>query len=178
MRRMPRRSGEAAKAGLVSASERAMARQAKCEGGPRRSFSNPSLHPCRLCVFRRVSVRHGRCLEPCMPADRRFVNVLKSADPQAHFYVGCTADVLARLADHNAGRSPHTALPPLATSRHHRTSRRAESGRLRALLEVRLRPRLREAPLRLRSAPALSQLPVRPRPPDSQRRKARNGKSG
>ena len=44
-----------------------------------------------------------------MPKDRRFVYVLKSADPQAHFYVGCTADVLARFADHNAGRSPHTA---------------------------------------------------------------------
>ena len=44
-----------------------------------------------------------------MPKDRRFVYVLKTADPTSHFYVGCTADVLARLADHDAGRSPHTA---------------------------------------------------------------------
>jgi predicted GIY-YIG superfamily endonuclease len=41
--------------------------------------------------------------------DKRFVYVLKSADPKPHFYIGLTSDVLARLADHNAGRCPHTA---------------------------------------------------------------------
>ncbi len=44
-----------------------------------------------------------------MPEDRRFVYVLKSGDSTPHFYVGLTSDVLARLADHNAGRCPHTA---------------------------------------------------------------------
>jgi len=44
-----------------------------------------------------------------MPEDKRFVYLLKSVGPKPHFYVGCTADVQARLADHNAGRSPHTA---------------------------------------------------------------------
>ena len=41
--------------------------------------------------------------------DKRFVYVLKSADPKPHFYVGLTHDVRARLADHNAGRCLHTA---------------------------------------------------------------------
>ena len=58
-----------------------------------------------------------------MPEDKRFVYVLKNADPKPHFYVGHTSDVPARLADHNAGRvSPHRALPPMAAPRHHRTS--------------------------------------------------------
>ena len=43
------------------------------------------------------------------PEDKRFVYVLKSADPKPHFYVGDTHDVRGRLADHNAGRCPHTA---------------------------------------------------------------------
>ena len=41
--------------------------------------------------------------------DKRFVYVLKSADPKPHFYIGLTHDVRARLADHNAGRCLHTA---------------------------------------------------------------------
>jgi predicted GIY-YIG superfamily endonuclease len=44
-----------------------------------------------------------------MPEDTRLVYVLKSADPKPPFYVGRTSDVPARLADHNAGRCPHTA---------------------------------------------------------------------
>ena len=44
-----------------------------------------------------------------MPEDRRLVYILKSASPQAHYYIGLTHDVPARLADHNAGRCPHTA---------------------------------------------------------------------
>jgi putative endonuclease len=44
-----------------------------------------------------------------VPEDKCFVYVLKSADPKPHFYVGSTSDVYARLADHNAGRCPHTA---------------------------------------------------------------------
>ena len=44
-----------------------------------------------------------------MPEDKRLVYVLKSANPKTHYYVGHTHDVTARLADHNAGRCPHTA---------------------------------------------------------------------
>jgi predicted GIY-YIG superfamily endonuclease len=44
-----------------------------------------------------------------MPEDKRRVYVLKSATPKARYYVGLTSDVHARLADHNAGRCPHTA---------------------------------------------------------------------
>ena len=44
-----------------------------------------------------------------MPEDKRLVYVLKSANPRAHYYVGLTHHVPARVADHNAGRCPHTA---------------------------------------------------------------------
>jgi len=44
-----------------------------------------------------------------MPEDKRFVYVLKTANPKAHFYIGLTSDVRTRLVDHNAGRCPHTA---------------------------------------------------------------------
>ena len=44
-----------------------------------------------------------------MPGDKRFVYVLKNADSDPHFYVGLASDVPARLANHNAGRCPHTA---------------------------------------------------------------------
>ena len=44
-----------------------------------------------------------------VPADKRFVYVLKTSGYKPHFYVGRTSDIRARLADHNAGRCPHTA---------------------------------------------------------------------
>jgi putative endonuclease len=44
-----------------------------------------------------------------MSSDKRFVYLLKNADQNPDFYVGLTSDVKARLADHNAGRCPHTA---------------------------------------------------------------------
>ena len=44
-----------------------------------------------------------------MADDKRFVYVLRNADQDAHFYIGLTSDVNARLADHNAGRCSHTA---------------------------------------------------------------------
>ena len=43
-----------------------------------------------------------------MRGDKRFVYVLRNADPDSHFYVGLTSDVKGRLVDHNAGRCPHT----------------------------------------------------------------------
>ena len=43
-----------------------------------------------------------------MARDKRFVYVLRNADTEPHFYVGLTSDVNGRLADHNAGRCPHT----------------------------------------------------------------------
>jgi putative endonuclease len=44
-----------------------------------------------------------------MPSDKRFVYIRKNSDGGPRFYAGLTSDVLARLADHNAGRCPHTA---------------------------------------------------------------------
>lgn len=40
---------------------------------------------------------------------KRIVYVLKSHHEPPHFYVGVTAAVHLRLADHNAGRCAHTA---------------------------------------------------------------------
>ena len=40
---------------------------------------------------------------------KRFVYVVKNADPTPKFYVGLTTAVDARIADHNMGRCPHTA---------------------------------------------------------------------
>jgi predicted GIY-YIG superfamily endonuclease len=45
-----------------------------------------------------------------MDRDKRFVYVLKSTRAAAHFYVGLTSNVPARLSDHNNGRCPNTAL--------------------------------------------------------------------
>jgi predicted GIY-YIG superfamily endonuclease len=44
-----------------------------------------------------------------MTRDKRFVYVLRNADQNPSFYVGLSSDVGARVADHNAGRCPHTA---------------------------------------------------------------------
>lgn len=44
-----------------------------------------------------------------MAGDKRFVYVLKNTDRMPSFYIGLSSDVKARLADHNAGRCPHTA---------------------------------------------------------------------
>ena len=42
-------------------------------------------------------------------SEKRIVYVLKNTEPKPRYYVGLTSDVLARLDDHNAGRSPHTS---------------------------------------------------------------------
>jgi putative endonuclease len=44
-----------------------------------------------------------------MPFEKRFVYVLKNGDQPPRYYTGLTADVPARLAARNDGRSPHTA---------------------------------------------------------------------
>ena len=41
--------------------------------------------------------------------DKCVVYILSSERNQARHYVGLTADVRSRVADHNAGRSAHTA---------------------------------------------------------------------
>jgi len=38
-----------------------------------------------------------------------YVYILESIAEPERFYVGATSDLKARVADHNAGRSPHTA---------------------------------------------------------------------
>ena len=44
-----------------------------------------------------------------MASDKRFVYVLGNRSTPMRYYTGVTANVTARLADHNAGRCPHTA---------------------------------------------------------------------
>lgn len=44
-----------------------------------------------------------------MAADKRFVYVLRNGDQNPRFHVGVSSDIDERLADHNAGRCPHTA---------------------------------------------------------------------
>jgi predicted GIY-YIG superfamily endonuclease len=44
-----------------------------------------------------------------MSGSKRFVYVLKNADAAPRFYVGLTSDMNGRVADHDAGRCPHTA---------------------------------------------------------------------
>jgi len=44
-----------------------------------------------------------------MESGKRTVYVLKNADNPPRYYTGVTADLRARLDDHNAGRCPHTA---------------------------------------------------------------------
>jgi predicted GIY-YIG superfamily endonuclease len=41
--------------------------------------------------------------------NRRFVYIIESIAMPGRFYTGVTSDMAERLADHNAGRSPHTA---------------------------------------------------------------------
>lgn len=38
-----------------------------------------------------------------------YTYIIASIEGAKHYYVGCTEDLRARLDDHNAGRSPHTA---------------------------------------------------------------------
>ena len=44
-----------------------------------------------------------------MAPAKRYVYVLRSQGALNRYYTGVTSDVDARLADHNAGRCPHTA---------------------------------------------------------------------
>ena len=44
-----------------------------------------------------------------VPGPRRFVYILRSLHDPTEYYVGVTSNITARLADHNAGRSPHTS---------------------------------------------------------------------
>lgn len=46
---------------------------------------------------------------PVVAAGRTLVYVLKNVEADPRFSVGLTSDVCARVADHNAGRCPHTA---------------------------------------------------------------------
>jgi len=39
----------------------------------------------------------------------KYVYILQSTSDLERYYVGCTADLKRRIADHNAGLSPHTS---------------------------------------------------------------------
>jgi putative endonuclease len=44
-----------------------------------------------------------------VPAPQRFVYIIQSQADKRRYYTGLTSNVRIRLADHNAGRSRHTA---------------------------------------------------------------------
>jgi putative endonuclease len=44
-----------------------------------------------------------------MPYPKRCIYILRSKAHPTRYYTGVTSDLRARLADHNAGRCPHTA---------------------------------------------------------------------
>ena len=84
-----------------------------------------------------------------MPAQKRFVYVLKNADASSHFYVGLTSNVVARMADHNAGRCPHTAAAGLGILVRSASRKGADSDVLR--VESLTQPRF-PIPFRCRAA--------------------------
>ena len=123
---MPRRSGEAAKAGLIAlrsnwsqCSQCASSERTSAAVGARRNSASPAPH--RVQNLRRDTADVGfppplrdprpgirLAFSGFVPA-KRFVYVLKDVEKAPHFYVGLTSDVEARLADHNMGRCPHTS---------------------------------------------------------------------
>jgi predicted GIY-YIG superfamily endonuclease len=42
-----------------------------------------------------------------------YTYVIETQNEPKHYYMGSTEDLAARLADHNAGRSPHQEIPSL-----------------------------------------------------------------
>lgn len=59
-----------------------------------------------------------------MDAPKTCVYILRSLADRDRYYTGVTSDPDARLAAHNAGRSPHTAGGgPVGTRRVHRVRR-------------------------------------------------------
>jgi len=78
------------------------------------------------------------------PLGMHYVYLLISASSRRR-YVGLTANLKQRLTEHNSGKLPHTAQFALAPRYPCRLFRRTRSSRLRALSEIRFRPRLRES---------------------------------
>ncbi len=75
------------------------------------------------------------------------VYVLRSCADPARYYTGLTSDWRARLEAHKCGEMrPHGNWASVANRRHRPLRRRATCGRLRAISEIRIRLRLRQAP--------------------------------
>jgi predicted GIY-YIG superfamily endonuclease len=79
---------------------------------------------------------------------KRFVYILKSILDPDEYYVGLTSDPEARLGAHNAGMCPHTAphrpWRPLVRIESDEQEPRSP---VRAILENRVRTRIRQTPL-------------------------------
>lgn len=110
-----RDGGSDAKAGL-SVDERAPAPQALYANpstfslSASRSDCDPSQgHRAHSAYFEESALGIGVACPSHMAENKRFVYVLRSTDTDPHFYIGLTSDAPDRLADHNAGRCPHTA---------------------------------------------------------------------
>ena len=143
-RRMPRRSGEAAKAGL---NELRFGKPNAPRSRRRRYCAPPISSGARklpLQFFVGSDQAYSEGSEEAfglpsgsgMPAEKHVVYVLKNQDANPRFYVGLTSDVHARLEDHNAGRSTYGEVPALAVACHHRVAERTAGSSLRAIPEV------------------------------------------
>lgn len=83
-----------------------------------------------------------------------FVYIIRSRRDPSRFYTGVSADVDARLAAHNAGRSPHTSsIQAVGASRVNGVLRRASRDRIREVPEVGVRRRVRAEALALARLP-------------------------
>ena len=159
-----------AKAGAVADSRRlpTCRRRRNCD-----SSSHPGIFPSVFAVVR----GYPGCHQSLVPGSKRFVYVLQSGDSPPHFYVGLTSNVAAPVADQPLRAQRQTKA--VETRRCHRVQRRTHGYPLRTLPKVRLGPRLlRTATSSRKPLRPFDQLPVGPRPQDSQRPKARNGESG
>jgi len=72
----------------------------------------------------------------------RYVYLLESEKHEGLRYVGVTSDLKQRIADHNAGKSPHTSKDMPWKLDLCRVLGRAEGRSLRALLEIRFGARV------------------------------------
>jgi putative endonuclease len=80
--------------------------------GLRFILAKPATRARRSCCFGHIlpkPIWNRSCRIDRVPADQRFVYVLRSLRDPARHYVGLTSNVPRRLEWHNAGQNAHTA---------------------------------------------------------------------
>jgi predicted GIY-YIG superfamily endonuclease len=76
-----------------------------------------------------------------------YVYLSKSESAQTQRYIGVTSDLKARIADHNAGKSPHIKIYALAARLVRSLLQPSPSRGFRSLSEIWIRARLRKQTL-------------------------------